>query len=159
MLNRIFPDSTNDQYRGHVLAIWLFIPIVFMKIAISLLHIFSVDGGAQSVSTIPLDRYPVDAAQNIIALFSRMGLDQLLLGLIFLVVLIRYRAMLPLIYAVVLLGYLFGKGVAMLKPTITAGESGASTPAMILLMISVAGFFLSLVGRSAFAPKADIVDA
>lgn len=148
MFSRIFPETIDNDYRGHVLAIWLFIPIVFMKIAISLLHIFSSDGGAQSVSTIPLDSYPADAAQNIIALFSRMGLDQLIMGLIFVVVLVRYRAMLPLMYIFVLLGYLLGKGVVLMKPTITAGQSGASTPAMILLVISIAGFFLSMLRRN-----------
>jgi hypothetical protein len=148
MFNRIFPETIDNDYRGHVLAIWLFIPIVFMKIAISLLHIFGNDGGAQSVSRIPLDSYPVDAAQNIIALFSRMGLDQLILGLVFVLVLVRYRAMLPLMYMFILLGYLLGKGVALMKPTITAGQSGASTPAMILLAISIAGFCLSIWRRN-----------
>ena len=36
---------------------------------------------------------------------ARMGLEQLLLGLIFVVVLVRYRALIPLMYAVAVLHY------------------------------------------------------
>ena len=92
MLKRIFPKRIDNHYRGYRLAIWLFVPITFMKVGISLVHIFYADGGAQSVSTIPLDTYTSGAAQNVIAIFSRMGLDELMLGLLFVVVLIRYRA-------------------------------------------------------------------
>src|SRR5207249_1651040 len=52
MLNRIFPERIDNHYRGYKLALWVFVPIAFMKIAISLVHIFYRDGGAQSISTI-----------------------------------------------------------------------------------------------------------
>jgi hypothetical protein len=45
-----------------------------MKLGIGLVHILRADGGAQSVSTIPLDTNPAGTAQNVIALFARMGL-------------------------------------------------------------------------------------
>jgi hypothetical protein len=59
MLDRIFPDRIDNCYRSHQLAFWVFVAITFMKIAIGLVHIFYTDGGAQSISTIPLDTYTV----------------------------------------------------------------------------------------------------
>ena len=147
MLNRIFPKRIDNQYRGHKLAIWFFVPISFMKVAISLVHIFFADGGAQSISTIPLDTYPAGAAQNVIALFSRMGLDQLLLGLLFVVVLIRYRAMIPLMYVLIFVGYIAEKGIVYMKPLSTTGTFGASTPALVLTILSIGGLVLSLWGE------------
>ena len=35
------------------LALWLFVPITFQKLAISLTHLFNLDAGAQSISTMP----------------------------------------------------------------------------------------------------------
>ncbi len=147
MLNRIFPDRIDNHYRGHKLALWFFFPITFMKVAISLVHIFYTDGGAQSISTIPLDTYTTGGAQNVIALFSRMGLDQLLLGLLFVVVLFRYRAMIPLMYVLIIVHYIALEGIIYMKPLILAGTSGAGTPALVLKALSISGLILSLWGK------------
>jgi len=147
MLSRIFPKVIDNNYRGYRLALWFFIPITFMKVAISLVHIFYADGGAQSISTIPLDTYSAGAAQNMIALFSRLGLDQLLLGLLFVVVLIRYRAMIPLMYVLIVVNYVALEGVVYMKPLALAGTSGASTPALVLTVLSISGLVLSLAGK------------
>ena len=32
MLNRVFPQRFDNNYRGHKLALWLFIPIVLMNL-------------------------------------------------------------------------------------------------------------------------------
>lgn len=147
MLNRIFPERIDNHYRGHKLALWFFVPITFMKVAISLVHIFFEDGGAQSISTIPLDTYTSGAAENLIAIFSRMGLDQLLLGLLFVVVLFRYRAMIPLMYVLIIVGYIAREGIVYMKPLVLTGTSGASTPALVLTVLSISGLVLSLRGK------------
>jgi hypothetical protein len=147
MLSRILPTRVDNRFRGLALALWLFVPLAFMKLALGLVHILRADGGAQSVSTMPLDSYPAGAAQNIIGLMARMGLEQLLLGLVFVVVLLRYRALIPLMYAVAVLHFLLQKGVAAMKPLALAGTSGASTMHLVIGAISVVGLVLSLLGR------------
>jgi hypothetical protein len=147
MLSRIFPKTIDNNFRGKKLAIWLLVPITLMKLAISLLHIFWHDGGAQSISTIALDSYPTGAAQNIIALFARMGLDQFVFGLICVVVLIRYRAMIPLMYVMLVFHYAAEKGIAVMKPLALVGTSGASTPALVLALMAFAGLILSLTAN------------
>ncbi len=147
MLERLFPARADNGFRGHVLALWLFVPIVLMKLAISLLHILSADGGAQSISTMPLDTYPPGAAQNIVGLMARMGLEQWLLALVSLVVLLRYRALLPLMYLLLVLHYAAHHVIAAMKPLALAGTSGAGTPALVIAAAGFAGLVLSLTGK------------
>jgi hypothetical protein len=147
VLHRILPERVDNRYRGHPLALWLFVPITVMKVGTSLAHLLRADGGAQSVSTIPLDTYSSSAAQNVVALFARLGLEQLVLGTIFVLVLLRYRAMIPLMYVLIVAHYLAGRGVAYMKPLALAGTSGASTPALIVAIASATGLALSLIGR------------
>lgn len=147
MLNRILPARIDNRYRGHPLALWFFVPITFMKVGVSLVHLLKADGGAQSISTIPLDTYSSSAAQNVVGLFARMGLDQLVLGSLFVLVLLRYRAMIPLMYVLIVAHYLASRVVSQVKPLVLAGTSGASTPALVIAILSVAGLVLSLIGR------------
>lgn len=147
VLNRILPERIDNRYRGHPLALWLFVPITLQKLAVSLTHLFKADGGAQSISTMPLDTYPSSAAQNIVGLMARNGVEQLLLGVLFVLVLLRYRAMIPLMYALIVAHYLASRGVAQMKPLVLAGTSGASIPALVIAILSAAGLALSLIGR------------
>jgi hypothetical protein len=147
VLNRILPERIDNRYRGHRLAFWLFIPITLQKLALSLTHLFKADGGAQSISTMPLDTYPASAAQNIVGLMARNGLEQLLLGALLVLVLLRYRAMIPLMYVLIVVHYVGSRGVAQMKPLVLAGTSGASTPTLVIALLSAIGLVLSLTGR------------
>ena len=147
MLKRILPERIDNRYRGHPLALWLFVLVALQKLGVSLTHLFKADGGAQSISTIPLDSYPAGAAQNIIGLYARLGLEQILLVALFVLVLVRYRAMIPLMYVVVVVHYLASRGVGVMKPLVIAGTSGARTPALVVAVLSVIGLVLSLTGR------------
>ncbi len=118
-----------------------------MKVAVSLVHLLRADGGSQSISTMPLDTYSPSAAQNVVGLFARMGLDQLVLGSLFVLVLLRYRAMIPLMYVLIVPHYLASRVVSQVKPLVLAGTSGASAPALVIAILSASGLVLSLIGR------------
>lgn len=147
MLSRIFPERIDDHFRGHGAALWLFVPVALMRVGVSLLHIFYADGGAQTISNIPLDTYPPGAAQNVVALFSRMGLEQLLLGLLYALALARYRSMIPLMFALTVAHAAALSAVAFMKPLALAGASGARAPALVLAAVAAAGLVLSLLGN------------
>lgn len=151
-MNRILPATVDNRYRGHRVGLWLFVPIALIKLSQSLTHLLKHDGGAQSISTIPLDTYPPSAAQNIIGLFARMGLEQILLATVFLIVLLRYRALIPLMYLLIVAHFIGGKVVAQLKPLALAGTSGVSTPFLVIAILSVVGLVLSLTGRGYAEP-------
>ena len=146
MLHRLFPSCPDDDFRGPRLAIWLFALVTCWRIGVALLHVIAADGGAQSIARLPLDTYPPGAAQNVVALFAHLGVEQLAFGLLSLVALVRWRALLPFLYALLLADALVGRLVASAKPLARAGPSGAATPLLILTAITAIGFVLSLLG-------------
>ena len=146
MLNRILPARIDNRYRGHPAGLWLFVPIALIKLSQSLTHLLKHDGGAQSLSTIPLDTYPPGAAQNIVGMFARLGLEQLLLASIFWLVLLRYRALIPLMYVLIVAHFIGSRIVAQYKPLALAGTSSVGTPFLVIALLSVVGLVLSLIG-------------
>ena len=96
LLNGLFPQNANNNYQGQRFALWGFTLLTLMTVTRSLVHIFKTDGGAQSIATIPLDSYTDAGAATVISMFAFWGIAQLILGLIYLVVLLRYRSLIPL---------------------------------------------------------------
>lgn len=101
MLHRLFPRQIDNAYQGHVLAIWLFAPVVLMKLAMG----FNVAGLnpwvpsrfiLESVDGVPVDSFPSEAASFAVFMFASWGLGLFVLTLLAGVALVRYRAMLPL---------------------------------------------------------------
>ena len=69
---------------------------------------FKDDGGAMSIATIPLDTYPTGAANTIVAYQAQVGIDQFILCFIYMLILVRYRILLPLGYLLITLEFGFG---------------------------------------------------
>lgn len=153
MLNRLLPAHLDNDFRGHKAAIWIFALITLMKLGLSFVHIFSADGGAQTVSHIPLDSYSAGAAQNVVGLFARIGLEQLLLGALFVVVLLRYRALISLMFMLAIVAQAGAFALATWKPLSLTVSSGAAPVHLVLSALYIAGLVLSLLGgKSAGAP-------
>ena len=118
MTDRLFPCRIANNYQGHPIALWLFIPITAITLGRSLVHMFLPDGGAQSIATIPLDTYSSAAADAVIRGFALWGLSQLLLAFLYVGVLCRWRTLLPLMYLLPVVEYVtpekfdYWKGVA-----------------------------------------------
>jgi hypothetical protein len=149
MLDRILPERFDDPYRGHPLALWLFYAITLMTIARSGIHIFRSDGGAQSIATIPLDAFGPGGAATVISLFALWGLSQLLLGLLFAVVALRYRAMIPLMYALILVEYAGRIAIGFAKPIVTVGTPPGGPGSIAMIALGAIGLVLSLRTRPA----------
>jgi hypothetical protein len=147
MLNRIFPKQLDNNYRGQKIALWLLALITFVNTGISFVAIFKPDGAAQSADGIPLDTYAPAAAQAVIGVVAFLGLANLLLYIIFIVALIRYRAMIPLMYVLIVLNWLAHKGIGMMKPIVRTGTSPGHYVTWSLFALSVIGMILSLTGK------------
>ena len=93
------PPSTNDQYRGAPLAAHFLAVLAVLTIVPGCIHTFLPDGGAGVIAGIDLG----PCAPVIIALFAWAGATQIALGLVMLVVALRYRSLVPFVLAVVLL--------------------------------------------------------
>jgi hypothetical protein len=149
VLNRILPNTIGNVFRGHWLALWLFGLFVALRLVMgtnSALNARSVASGADGI--------PVDdlgsAGDYVVRLFALVGFSGFVLALLALLVLIRYRAMVPLLFLVFLVEMLGRRGLAILYP-MPQHASGSSVGVYInlgLLLILVLGLALSLLGRS-----------
>ena len=148
LLARIFPPQFDNRYRGHKLALWLLYALTFMNLAISLVAIFSRDGGAQSADGIPLDTFGAAGANAVIGVVAFLGLANLLLCLFFLLALVRYRAMIPLTYLFLVVQYLAHKSVGWMKPIPRmATPPSGHLVTMLIFALSLLGLILSLQGQ------------
>ena len=143
MIERVFPRSIDNTFRGHRLAVWAFYPITILTVGRSVVHIFGEDGGAQSIATIPLNTFSAGGAEAVVSLFALWGLSQLLLGLVFVVVTLRYRALIPLMYILILAEYAGRIGVGSMKPLPTTGVPPGAYLNLVLIVAAVFGLILS----------------
>lgn len=147
MFNQLLPQRLDNTYRGHKLALWLFALAVSMRTAQSLLVIFNGYSVAMSADGIPLDTYPPAAAQTVVALFALWGLSRLIIALLYVLVLVRYRSAIPLMFALQLMGFLGTRLIDHFIPMATAGTSPASGVNNVLLALTIIGLALSLTSR------------
>jgi hypothetical protein len=158
MLNRILPERLDNHYRGHWLAIWLLVPIVVVKLVIGANSMLNTRFVATSADGIPLDRFNAGGAEAVVALFALLGLFQLLLGLQGVVVLVRYRAMIPLMFLLLLIQQVGRRALALAYPMAESGVSSArfgSALVLAILAMTLIGLALSMVGKSDSAPRED----
>ena len=148
MFDRIFPEVIDNNYRGYKLALWLFIPITFMKLAIGLGSVFNSYNAARSADGIPLDTFTSGGAEAVVSLFALLGLAQLLLGSLCVLALIRYRAMISLTYVLLVVEYVAKRLILLMKPIARTGTTPGTYIGFVLVALLIAGLLLSLPARS-----------
>lgn len=148
MLNRILPRQFDNDYRGHRLALWLFGAVILVKLGISLATIFNGHEAASSADGIPLDTFTPAGAQVVVSLFAIWGLAQLVICLFCILALARYRAMIPLLFALLLLEYLGKKVILYFLPIVKTGAPPGSVINLVLLGVMIIGLALSLWARA-----------
>lgn len=102
MLNRLFPKQLDNRFGGHRAALWLLGLFIALKLVMSVNSILNTATVATGADGIPLDSFGPAAVREVLMLFALLALGQLALAAIALTVLIRYRAMVPFIYLVLL---------------------------------------------------------
>src|SRR3954447_11216205 len=143
----ILPRSIDNSYRGSRLALWLLGFLVFIK---SVIGVNSIVNGADVMTRadgVALNTFPAAAAQNLIALWALLGLAHIVMAVLGVLVLIRYRGMAPLMFALLLLSHLGGKVVGYLHPIVRTGAPPAFIVNFVLLTLMIVGLALSLWRR------------
>ena len=127
--------SDPTRYDGPAVARWVTTFLLVVITIRSLVHLFSPDGGAQSIATIDTS---VAGGNNIIAIFGQWGASQLLLAGALWVLLLRYRGLIPFILSVLLLEP-FLRGISgHLKPIATlATAPGAALNWYVVPVVAV----------------------
>lgn len=147
MLDRIFPKQIDNRYRGQPAAFWLMCLLTFVNGGIALVAIFRPDGGAQSADGIPLDSFGPAAAQAVVGVVALLGLAKLWMDLLFVLGLIRYRALVPLMYLVLVADFLAHRAVGLMKPIVREGGHPGGYVIWVLFGLSLVGLALSVVGK------------
>ena len=144
MLNQILPRQADNTYRGYKVALGLFGLLVLMKAGISLGTIFNGYAAASSADGIPLDTFTPAGARAVVSLFALWGLSQLMICLLCALVLVRYRPMVPLMFALLLLEHLSRKLILQIIPIDTTGAPPGYFINLGLLALMIGGLALSL---------------
>ena len=142
---KLLPDVIDNQFHGLKIAQYAFWLITAATIVRSLIHMFALDGGAQTIATIPLDSYPTAAAAAVILMFSYWGLSQLLMGFVYLGVGLKYRSLIPAMYVLLIFEYAMRFVIGQMKPIVTTGTAPGSIGNWIMVPVCAVLLVLSLV--------------
>ena len=148
MPNRFLPQGADNAYRGNAFAPWLLAIVVLLKAYVGLDCILNGRFMASAGDRIPLDSFTADGARTVVSLLALWGFSHLLICGVCLVALARYRTLVPLMFALLLLEHLGRMLVLHLVPLAQTGPGGESVgvspvPYGFLVMIGV-GLALSL---------------
>lgn len=154
MLKQILPRSLDNIYRGHKLALWLFGLVVLMKVAMSVNSIFNGYEVATNADGIPLDTFTPAGASAVVSLFAIWGLAHLMISLLCVLALVRYRSMVPLMFALILLEHLSRKLILYFLPIAKVGTPPALAINLVLFALEIVGLALSLRSRDNLPARA-----
>lgn len=144
----IFPKQIDNNFKGYKIALYAFYALTAITLWRSQHHLFAPDGGAQTIASIPLDTFTLTGSQAVIGVFGLWGLSQLVIGLLYLLVAFRYRAMVPLMYLFMIVEYSFRAFYfPMSKPIPTAGTAPGAVINLPFVLFSVVMLILIIVGH------------
>lgn len=147
MLDLLFPQNIDNRFPGQKAALWLLGLMALMRTMMGVSVMFNTHMTAITADGIPLDSYPVSAADNIVAMFALLGLTYFMTALVCWLVLVRYRAAVPLMFTVLLLQFLAGLLLRVFHPFVRVGSPPAAYVNLTLLTILLVGWGLSLWRR------------
>jgi hypothetical protein len=158
MLGRLFPRSFDNNYRGHWLAMACLGFVAFAKAAQGLESLLNTSETMVRADGIPLASYGAGAAETAVEMFALLGMYLLVVPLLSLVALIRYRTTIPLMLLTLLLEQAGSRVVASIHSMSRSGGYGGHPIGfyvnLALLGLTLAGFALSLAQKPAAAEAA-----
>ena len=146
-LSAFLPAALDNRFPGNRVALYAFYPFTALTLWRSWHHLTARDGGAGSIATIPLDAYPDGAAATIVGVFSLWGLSQLLLGLVMLAACLRYRAMIPMLWALIFCEYAGRFCVGLYREIETAGTAPGAVANLPFAIIALVMIGLCLIPK------------
>ena len=138
--SRPLPRPSEDYERSRI-AYYFLALIAIVSTVRSLIHIFALDGGANSIAGIAVD---VDGGVNIVVIFAQWGASQLILAIFYWLAIVRYRFLIPFMLATVVLEQALRIAAGLLKPIDGAAPPPGAIGSYVLLQLSVLVLFLSL---------------
>ena len=149
----LFPSRLNNRYEGSKIALYGLYPIFAMYIFRSLVHFLAENSGLVGIATIK--QFPITEGldpNSIIYLFASLwGATQVSLVIILLILFIKYKNLIPLIYLICLLDQCFRLISGYLHPL--GQDYYINTPPGVIsnlpvLLYLIFMFYLSLKGNT-----------
>ena len=123
-MNALLPRPIDNQYPGYRLALWMLGAVVLFKGLMGLMCIFKGYDVAVRTDGIPLATFTPAGARTVVAFLALWGWSLLLFCLLGALVLVRYRALVPLIFVLLLAEQLGRTWILSVLPlTQTAGSA------------------------------------
>ena len=142
-MKKLIPKTIENNIPSNKFVYYFCWLLVAFNLFRSLEHIFSEDGGVESIAGIPLSSYSPDAANNIVSIFAQWGFSQLVLACILLLVVLKIRELIPLMLLIIALENLFRAGIGFFKPLIiSADPPGALSP--LIGLVTLIFFLISI---------------
>ena len=144
MLERVFPSAADFTYRGSRIALCLLGLVLFLKLAIALGAIFNGQYAATVADGIPIDSYTPQGAQAFLSLFASLGLSQFMSGAFGVVLLLKYRPLVPLFLFFLVVEYVARKSVSVYIPIERSGQAPGGIINWAIFAVMVLAFILSI---------------
>lgn len=142
-MNTIFPRIADNDYPGRRAGLWMF-ALMLLKIAMGLNVMLNAPQVARAADGVPVDTFGAPAAAAFSFVFAAWGLCQLVLGLASLIVLLRYRSLVPLAFLCLLIEQLGRMLLRYRWPIDRIATAPGTTINLALAAIMIVGFALSV---------------
>ncbi len=143
----ILPQPIDNTYKGQKLALWLFGFVMLIKIVQSTVILINDGSVVKGADGIPLDTFSPEAAHTIVSLFALTSLYRLIICLLGVIALFRYRSAIRFMFAVLAIEYLARQFIFVFYPLGSVGSPPGPTVNLVLFIISVIGFAFTLWTR------------
>ena len=143
MFETLFPRVADNRFPGRRLGLWLF-ALMLLKIPMGINVMINAPDVARSADGVPVDSFGPAAGAAFVFVFAAWGLNQLVLGLVSLVVLLRYRSLVPAAFLALLIEQLGRMVLRFQWPVERAASAPGTTINIVLSLIMLLGLTLSL---------------
>lgn len=145
MLKILLPEEASNTYQGHKLTKYFLYFYVFKSFFAGCVHMFAADGGAQSIGSVALDTFTKGGADSFITMFGMWGMEQFVIGLIALVILWKYKSLIPMLWAVYAIEYTGRVLIPHFKPgLVTAHTPPGAVMDTVLVPLAILMFIIAL---------------
>ena len=143
MFETLFPRVADNRFPGRRLGLWLF-ALMLLKVPMGINVMINAPDVARSADGVPVDSFAPAAGAAVVFVFAAWGLSQLVLGLASLVVLLRYRSLVPAAFLALLIEQLGRMVLRFQWPVERAASAPGATINIVLSVIMLLGLALSL---------------
>src|ERR1035437_1915997 len=137
MLGRLLPARVDNTYHRSKIALWVFALLLLLESVIGTNSIFMAQSVAGTADGIPLEAFAPAAAQAVVSLFAMLGLAHLVMCVLCLIVLLRYRALVPLMFTLLLVDQMGRRVIRYFLPIPTIGSPPGNIVTIVLLTLMV----------------------